>query len=89
MTEEAPKSKLRPMRKDELVSLETLLAYYDIEAEFSHWIDHGEPTRHIWQHIRALLDYLHNAKPETTLGYPTVRVEKLKVPALPFDNEEI
>lgn len=83
------KTKVRPMRVSEVESLETLLSYSNMEAEFNHWIDHGEPQHHIWLKIRELLDFLKAVKPETPLDYPSKKMYNKPVPALPYDNEEL
>lgn len=87
--EEAPKFRPRFMRKEEIQALEVFLAYSDFEAEFNHWVELGEPNKHIWPYIRHLLDFLHAVKPDTELGYPTIQSNVTLVPALPYDSEVI
>lgn len=78
----------RPMKNDEKESLEILLAYSDIEAEWNNWLDMGEPEHHIYTHIRRLINFIQAVKPDTLLKEPKPR-SKPQVAVSKWDSEPI
>jgi hypothetical protein len=80
--------KSRPMRKDEVAALETLLSYSDFYAEKEHWLEMGGPDRHIWNELKILLRYLQDVNPDTSLSEPDIPDGGPLAPVMasPYDN---
>lgn len=79
--------KPRQIRKDEVLALETVLAYSNLYAEKEHWMEMGGPDRHIWNEFKTLLGLLTDAYPDTSLKEPEIKNKRLKqVPVSPHDT---